>query len=826
MSKSLWISVGKNRKDTRWKNVQLSWEDLATKLRQPKVTAETAAEYRRMGKDSQATVKDVGGYVGGVIVGGRRLASSVQSRSLITLDADSDCQELWDDFCLTWNCAGLAHATHKSAASNLRLRLIIPLDRDVHTDEYEAIARKVADTIGLNYFDPTTFQPERLMYWPSVSKDVEYYVREQRGPTMCADQVLAMYNDWHDMSQWPLHASVDKEIAKELGKQEDPTTKEGIVGAFCRTYTVSEVIEKYLSEVYLPTSRPDRFTYKHGSTAAGVVVYDDLFSYSHHSTDPTSMKLCNAFDLLRLSLFSDADVAAHERTNATKLPSYQKVCELILKDEQVKQHLIGEKMAAAKEEFADVPDDEGDWTGEEAPKEPKEKPKGENNDNAHDAAEDAKNDKEWLQKLDVDKHGNCYNTTQNVVLILKYDPKLKNKFQWDEFNHRMRLNGSVFWRKVKRASDAWVIDSDMSHLRHYFETVYNINAVKKIEDGLTVVAMRNKIHPILDYLKGLQWDNVERLDNLLIDYLGAEPSAYVKEVTRKTLVAAVTRVFEPGTKFDNMLMLVGPQGIGKSQLINRLGGAWYSDTFGSLQNKEAMEQLQGVWLMELGELAGLKKAEIETIKLFVAKQEDRFRVAYGQLVNSFPRQCVFIGTTNEDEFLQDPTGNRRFWPVEVGERRPKHSVFSLDERTRGQIWAEACYYYGMGEDLYLTHSITEMAEAEQEKHTEQESYYTVIEEYLYTPISSNWSELNIYDRVAWLSGDTSVGQGDKVFRTKVTILEIWLEAIRGKVEHLGRTQAKSIKNSMKKMKGWEYKVIRVGDKTERGWCRKTVTKVL
>src|SRR5205085_4848453 len=174
-------------------------------------------------------------------------------------------------FCLTWNCAGLAHATHKSAASNLRLRLIIPLDRDVHTDEYEAIARKVADTIGLNYFDPTTFQPERLMYWPSVSKDVEYYIREQRGPVMCADQVLAMYNDWHDMSQWPLHASVDKEIAKELGKQEDPTTKEGIVGAFCRTYTVSEVIEKYLSEVYLPTSRPDRFTYKHGSTAAGVV---------------------------------------------------------------------------------------------------------------------------------------------------------------------------------------------------------------------------------------------------------------------------------------------------------------------------------------------------------------------------------------------------------------------------------------------------------------------------------------------------------------------------------------------------------------------------
>jgi putative DNA primase/helicase len=807
----LWISTGKNRYDTKWKNTQLSWEDLVGRLRVPVTTQETVAEYRRLGKDSQSKVKDVGGYVGGIITGGRRLSTSVQSRSLITLDADSDCTDLWDDFCLTWPCAAVVHATHNSTPDKLRLRLILPLDREVHADEYEAIARKVADTVGLTYFDPTTFQAERLMFWPSVSRDVDYYFKEQTGPVLCANEVLGLYADWHDMSQWPLHDSVSGLIEKELKGQEDPLLKEGLVGVFCRTYTIAEVMDKYLSDVYEATDRNDRFTYKHGSTAAGVVTYEDKFSYSHHGTDPTSLRLCNAFDLLRLSLFSDADVAASDKTTTSKLPSYAKACDLVLKDEQVKQNLMAEKLAGAKDEFDDV----GDPTPQETPREPKGDPKPPVNNGPHDDKGDAE---EWLQKLDVDKHGNCYNTTQNVVIIFKHDPKLRDRFRYDEFNCRLCLVADIFWRKVKRKNDVWVTDSDMAFLRHYFETVYNINATKKIEDGLSIVSVKNKFHPIKDYLKGLEWDGTPRLDTLLIDYLGAENTPYVREVTRKTLIAAVTRVYEPGTKFDNMLMLVGPQGIGKSQLINRLGGEWYSDTFGSLQNKEAMEQLLGVWLMELGELAGLKKAEIETIKLFVAKQEDRFRAAYGQLTNSHPRQCIFIGTTNEDEFLQDPTGNRRFWPVETAINPPTHDVFDIDQAVRGQVWAEATYYYAMGEELYLTHEIKQMAEAVQEKHTELESHHEVIEDYLNTWIPENWLDLNVYDRIAWLGGDKSVSTESKICpRRKVTVLEIWTEAIKGKVEHLGKFQAKSIKNSMKKMPGWEHRIVKVSGKSERGW---------
>src|SRR5690625_5125763 len=262
-----------------------------------------------------------------------------------------------------------------------------------------------------------------------------------------------------------------------------------------------------------------------------------------------------------------------------------------------------------------------------------------------------------------------------------------------------------------------------------------------------MVMLRHQYHPVRDYLDELEWDGVERVGRLFIDYLGADDTEYVREVTRKMLVAAVARVFNPGVKFDHMLVLVGRQGIGKSYILNLLGREWYSDTLDTVQGKEAYEQLHGVWVMEMGELTATKKADIEAIKHFITKQEDNYRVACGRHTRSFPRQCVFFGTTNDTEFLRDRTGNRRFWPVTVG-RNPiiKDMWAELTKSEIDQVWAEAVTAYQNKEALYLDTEMSLIAAEIQEEHVEESSKTGMIKEYLDILLPENWSDLDIHER--------------------------------------------------------------------------------
>jgi len=253
------------------------------------------------------------------------------------------------------------------------------------------------------------------------------------------------------------------------------------------------------------------------------------------------------------------------------------------------------------------------------------------------------------------------------------------------------IKGNLPWHRLlnKKEGDQWK-DSDDSSLRHYIEKVYRITSPMKINDGLLIVEEKNKFHPIRDYFNSLVWDGVKRVDNLFIDYLGASDTKYNRMVTRKALVAGVARIFNPGVKFDYMLVLVGKQGVGKSHILSLLGQNWYSDSFNTVQGKEAYEQLQDAWIIEMAELTAAKKAETEAVKHFISKREDIYRVAYGKRVTKFPMQCVFFGTTNEMDFLKDKTGNRRFWPVMVEKHRIKKNLWREDIKAEiHQIWAEA-----------------------------------------------------------------------------------------------------------------------------------------
>jgi hypothetical protein len=247
-----------------------------------------------------------------------------------------------------------------------------------------------------------------------------------------------------------------------------------------------------------------------------------------------------------------------------------------------------------------------------------------------------------------------------------------------------------------------------------------------------------------------------------------------------------------------MLTLRGAQGIGKSAIIAKLGGQWFSDSFTTMQGKEAYEQVLGVWLMEVGELAGMRKAEAETIKLFITKTTDRFRPAYGRRTKEFPRQCIFIGTTNEEQFLRDTTGNRRFWVVDTPNTPTRSMWDELTPETVSQIWAEAVELYKAGEELFLPRELEKIAREVQESYEEENPRAGIIADYLDRLLPPGWDDMDIYARRQWLESDAE----GTVPRTVVCTLEIWVEALIGNPDKLDRYIGKEIRDIMARMPGW------------------------
>jgi predicted P-loop ATPase len=288
------------------------------------------------------------------------------------------------------------------------------------------------------------------------------------------------------------------------------------------------------------------------------------------------------------------------------------------------------------------------------------------------------------------------------------------------------------------------------------------------------------------------------VETLLVDYLGAEDGPYTRAVTRKALVAAVARIYHPGCKFDYMLTIRGQQGLGKSALIAKLGGKWFSDSFTTMQGKDAYEQVQGVWIMEVGELAGMRKAEAETIKLYISKQVDRFRPAYGRRLQEFPRQCIFIGTTNETQFLRDTTGNRRFWVVDTPNKPAKDMWEELTPEMVKLIWAEAVELYKAGEELYLPRTLEAVAREVQEAYEEENPRAGIIADYLDRLLPAGWEGMDLYARRSFLEGEA---QGT-VERQTVCILEIWAEALNGNPDKLDRYVIKEIRDIMAGLPDW------------------------
>ena len=766
------VALGNSRKTKTWKNKTMTWSELLSRLAKTTRTPESVAEFKAMTRNQQSDIKDVGGFVGGYCNNGSR--SDIRHRSVLCLDADFADGDLWPDWMLLYDRAAAVYSTHKHTPEKPRLRLVVPLARNVSPDEYQAIGRRVAEVLGIDKFDDTSYQPQRVMYWPSTSQDGEFYFQSLDAPLLDPDEVLATYYDWTDISSWPMSSRV-AEVTKKTAKQKDPLEKGGIVGAFCRAYyPIQEAIEAFVP-TYQTCDEPNRYTYTEGSTAAGVVIYEDKFAYSFHGTDPASGQTCNAWDLVRLHKFSELDANCDPDKPATSRPSYKAMTELAVNDSRVKSQLLNDRTTEALTDFADL-------------------------DEMHeDDAQEEKAPTKWADKLRYTENGGIAKTIENVVLILQNDPKLADRLAFDEMAHDIVVKKSLPWRKVKGMSQ-WV-DADDAALRYYLEKVYGLTGKDRIFDAVNVVAQKASFHPVREYLAGCEWDGVPRVDTLLVDYLGADDSDYTRAVTRKALVAAVARIFRPDIKFDHMLTIRGEQGLGKSSFIAKLGGEWFSDTFTTVQGKEAYEQLHGVWLMEVGELASMKKAEVEAIKLYLSKQSDRFRPAYGRRLQEFPRQCIFIGTTNETQFLRDTTGNRRFWVVDTPNEPPRDFWEELTDDTVRKIWAEAVELYKEGEKLYLPKKLEKTAREVQASYEEENPKTGIVAEYLDRLLPAGWDDMDLYARRQWLESNE---KGTKK-RQVVCSLEIWAEALNGNPDKMDRYVSKEIREIMASLTDWKHK---------------------
>ena len=797
MDRKLCIAECAKRTDATYRNREMTWEEISSRLSKTKRTGETMAEYLAMGKDRQGEIKDVGGFVAGYLEGGKRGSRTVKRRSMVTLDIDDGATpDLLEGLEMSAPYELIVYGTHKYNQKRPRCRIVIPLLRDVDPTEYEFLARTMADELcGIDAFDPTTFSVCRMMYWPSTPRDVEYHFFRNGGEWADPDSYIKKHPEYRDTMTWP-RAKGERTEKKGTGKLTDPRTKPEPIGAFCEVYQPKEAIEMFLSDVYKEGAN-GRFTYSKGTSANGLRIYDSSLTVKcEDATDPANVGTSiNAFDLVRIHRFGKQDDGVPEDVPINRRPSYKAMVEFAKGLPEVREEL-------RKRAMADI--GIGLFEKEKNQTEIKQKSNGRASD--------------WTDGLTFEKRKGGSSavepTSDNILLILRNDPNLKGMVGNDLFKGLpMVLRESLPWKR-DRAHGEWT-DGDDSGLRVYLERTYRLEARQKIVDCLSIVAAENAFHPVKELVESRKWDGIERVDSLFVDYLGAEDSEYTRTVTRKLLCAAVARIYEPGAKFDYMPILVGAQGIGKSLLIKRLGWKWTQDAIPDIRTSKAYEALDGAWLVEMGELATLNKADRESIKLYLTKTEDTYRKAYARNVTVNKRTCVFVGTTNEKDFLNDSTGNRRFLPILCsGDSRLK--PWEMEPEDVRQVWAEAKEMLDAGERIMeLPESVSKAAAEHQDAMSYLDAWAPQIEEWLDESLPSFYFSLPTEERQKYQKAtkefrkELEAGKCEEdlkpIVRKSVCVAEVCCEWLGIPKEKIDRQTSYRVSEILKSLKSkWEY----------------------
>lgn len=818
---------------------------------EPVRTGETRAEYDNLDDQTQLRKKAENGWRFRAPVDGEtRNRRSVLPATMMSFDFDYTTVEFAESVLsgeLLRGIPHLAHTTRRHTPDAPRIRVYLFLEQPLDAETYPAASRIVCQKMidpQMENVDPVSFRPAQMMFMPTVSRDGEYrYHIDLEGDFLDWQSYLDVFEeevgDWRDLRNLPTVAS-EGELRQTKEKAEDPTEKEGPVGTFCRKYDIEDAIERFLSQEYESvdenTGKP-RYTYLGGTTRNGAEVQDDgLFLYSHHGSDPCSDMLVNAWDLVRIHKFGGMDDKIDMDTPMGKRPSWKAMMEFVLKDAGYKEQLVEEQY-----DFEDDLDDAFDEAFE-----------GEAEIDTGLSAAELAEINELLGEPEVDEHiapkylpgedglpvltassrptpekakkgwlarecafnattGMLENNLDNTRVIVQSDTRIFGALQFNEFKHERVLRRDfqsgvigldTIYCDNKHDGDPWedyhenVIRSMLEHPNGNGKKGYGMKVTDRdLRAAIDIAARQFCFHPVRQRVLSFKWDGVSRIAYLFSKYLGTPDDEYHRETATMWMIAAIARIFEPGHKFDSVPILEGAQGSGKSTFIRVLALDWAGTLTANFSDpQKLMEELKNCWIAELPELSTMGRSSVEDIKHFLADIETTVRMAYARNATTFKRQQVFMGSTNNDEYLADPTGNRRFWPIRV--ETDWIDVNTLKDEIE-QMWAEAVYLYRVMRKeqptgtlpLYLTgEGAKAEALARQEDRrqlTEADIYEGQIGEWVDKP----YRDGDDFDEAPW------------TFRHQVCVIEIW-EKCLGNSNRPTKGQSIEIGRALRSL-GWK-----------------------
>lgn len=840
------------------KNQRLTWTELIEKLSNPAVDNITKAQYNKLPVTEQVKLKNRGYFTSSQFLNGdRNIKHIVPFKSVITWDVDKLTVEQFHelinpdpDLSVLAPYEHFVYTTRSHTKERPRARVVLPLYEEVGLDAADAVSRILAERFDakMTAVDPVSFRPAQIMYMPSVSADQksDFITYRNRGKLLNAHaDVLDVWDqDWKNRDLLPRGEREDKPRESMIGKVQHPTEKRGWVGAFCRTISVIDGLFM-LSEFYEPAEDgpdPTRWSYIKGTSRGGVLVFpEDERFYSNHSSDPCYMQNLTIFDGFRIHLFGDLDSAEDEfgERDVTKSKSYLAMIEHIQKSddfEDVRKEYVSTRydldaMADDSEFEAELIDD--------APV--TEKP-------AVVVVSAKANKEKLLASLTLSEKGTVLNTLDNIRTILRYDVHFAGAFGYNELAGQPVVLRSINSKKLDIASPRIhsryggdeLDDSLVTVVRTMFSSKegkggWGLRVGKEdMHSAIEMVAKENRFHPVKRYLEGLKWDGVPRLATMLHDYFHVAQHSYHEQAATLSFVAAVTRIYEPGHKFDHMLVLEGPQGCGKSTAVSIFATQldWFVEFSADPNNiKTVIENIQGAWIIEWSELSAIDRAESEAVKAMISGRKMTARMSYGRQAKTFKPSGVFFGTTNSEQYLRDLTGNRRFWPVKIP---PGKQIDTAGLReAMPMIWAEAVEHYRWLRrvlptadhlPLMLPPDAAVVAVATQEQRVVrgvEEIWEGQIHEWLETPVSEYELQAETIRGGHEPDLDDLDDDSKKSLRQKVCIAQVATSCLGLEIRRVSRTERDAIARGLNSAPGWKpYKQLRFGKfGQQKAWVR-------
>lgn len=693
---------------------------------------------------------------------GVRSKETVLSKSAIVLDADH-AQIFFEDFTEmaldAWE--HFMHTTYSSTPEAPRYRLIVPLAEDVTPTEYTYLADILMAYLSKgepDLFDKTAREPSRLFFAPAANpeyRDSYSYVAHE-GRLMKSSEIEA------------LNMILDEPIERDLPKTslvsnsvfESASEIIGVIGDFNTLY--EDDLDQCIEDYDLPYTRVgDKWHFNGSKSEPGLLDLGDGYYYSHHATDPANGERLTAYDLVRIHVYDGAKT------------KFQKD---IKKDKRIEE-LARER---AKEKALDV------FTPVEVtPSAPQSSPMPEVNGSSffsvipeYDPIEatvvedeeptfEQKQEKVRDNLKDFDQDSLLFKPTiYNIDVLKVYDPII-SKIALNELTSDVVCAEPTPWGN--KAGDP-VETGDLSALTFYLERAYRMDITKsRVEDIVNEQSRINRYHPVREYLDGLEWDGIPRLETALP---GVVADDYTRLVARKCLTAAVARVYEPGIKWDYVLVIQGSQGLGKTYWVEKMSKGFYSE-LGDITRADTVRELHQSWISVSDEAASISKGDFNLIKDFMTRTHDTYRLPYDKRSRSVARSSVIWATTNHMDFIPEfEEGTRRFLPVKATQ---KVDFKALTDDYIAQVWAEAKHLYQEGEILFLDDDQTAVAEGVREQYTANSGFGGMLEEFISAKVSKDWDELSPAQRIQWLAEQAQGIQVGEVRRTEISAVQFFTE---------------------------------------------------